>query len=482
MNLISLFLVVRSRYKVFLITFAVVVLSTLIYNLVLPKTYKATSTLVLNFKGVDPVTGMNLPAQLTPGYMPTQVDIITSMNVAGKVVESLKLTDSDETRAKYLKETKGTGSNIRDWLAGLLLKNVEAVPSRESSVLDISYKASDPQFAATIANAFATQYRMTSIQLKVEPAKEAALYINEQIKMLRDNLDVAQKKLSKFQLDNGMVSSDSRVDGIDVESARLNELSGQFVNAQSQLIEATSRQSQAAGVGASESPDVMSNSLIVNLKIALTTAESKFAEVSDRLDKNHPQYQSAKTEVDNLRAELDRQIKATSNSVGNSAKIYQQREAEIKQTLAAQKDKVLKLNQVRDDLRLLRNEVESAQRAYDTAEQRFNQTNLEGQSNQADIAVLNPAVPPTVPFGPKVTMNTALAIFFGGFLGIAFAVTAEMRDRRVRTADDIALATTFPVLAVMDWTPVTRPKKRFSRWHFPWRVKPPVSATTGKTS
>ena len=472
MNFVSFLLIVRSRYKVFLITFFAVVLTTLVINLLLPKTYKATSTLVLNFKGVDPVTGATLPAQLAPGYMPTQVDIVTSMNVAGKVVDDLKLAEDDATKAKFQEATKGEGA-IRDWLAGLLLKNLEVVPSRESSVLDISYKGSNPQFAATIANTFATEYRQTSIQLKVAPAKEAANYISEQIKVLRDNLDVAQKKLSQFQLDHGMVSSDSRIDGIDVEVARLNELSAQLVSAQSQLFEATSRRNQASGVDGNESPDVMSNSLLLNLKIALSTAESKFAEISDRLDKNHPQYQSAKTEVENLRAELKRQTQATSNSVGGSEKIFIQREAEIRGALAIQKTKVLKLNQVRDDLRLLRNEVDSAQRAFDGATQRYNQTNLEGQSNQTDIAVLNPALPPNVPFGPKVMLNTLLAIFFGGFLGMLLAVTAEMRDRRVRSADDIALATNFPVIGVMDWTAITSPKKQLPKWHWPTRLTGP---------
>jgi uncharacterized protein involved in exopolysaccharide biosynthesis len=45
---------------------------------------------LLNAKGVDPVTGVTLPGQLLPGYMATQVDIITSKNVALRVVDRLR--------------------------------------------------------------------------------------------------------------------------------------------------------------------------------------------------------------------------------------------------------------------------------------------------------------------------------------------------------------------------------------------------------
>jgi succinoglycan biosynthesis transport protein ExoP len=50
---------------------------------------------------------------------------------------------------------------------------------------------------------------------------------------------------------------------------------------------------------------------------------------------------------------------------------------------------------------LLNKDVDSAQRAFDAASQRFSQTNIEGQSEQSDISVLNPAVAPTEPAGPK---------------------------------------------------------------------------------
>ena len=51
--------------------------------------------------------------------------------------------------------------------------------------------------------------------------------------MLRDNLEVTQAKLSKYQQEHGIVSVDNR---LDVESMRLNDLSAQLVVAQSQAM------------------------------------------------------------------------------------------------------------------------------------------------------------------------------------------------------------------------------------------------------
>ncbi|MCX7221242.1 MAG: chain length determinant protein EpsF, partial [Burkholderiales bacterium] len=320
MNFTQFLLILRARYKIILITLLVTVTTTVVVSLLLPKTYKATASLVLNFKGADPVTGMILPVQLMPSYIATQVDIINSRRVALRVVDDLKMAEGAAVQAQFVAATEGKG-NIRDWLADLLLKKVDVAPSRESSVLELSYKGNDPQFVAAIANAFASAYQQVSLQLKVEPSQKASGYFNEQIKQLREKLELAQGKLSSYQQEHGIVNADNR---LDVESARLNELSSQLVMAQGQSMEAGSRQRQAQSANAS-SPDVMANPLVQNIKVNLSMAEVKFAETSQKLDKNHPQYQSAKSEVDKLRSNLEEQIKLASNGVAGNALILQQR-------------------------------------------------------------------------------------------------------------------------------------------------------------
>nr|WP_315252982.1 chain length determinant protein EpsF [uncultured Duganella sp.] len=445
MNLSQFLLILRARYKIILITLLITVVTTFVVSTLLPKTYTASSSVLLNARGVDPITGLSMPGQMLPGYMATQVDIITSKNVALRVVDRLKLAESPAVVAQFNEATGGRGS-VRDWLADLLLRKIEAMPSKESSLVEISFKGSDPQFVAAVANAFAEEYQRLSIVLKVDPMKKVSLYLNDQVKLLRDTLEAAQGRLSKYQQEHGIVSVDNR---LDVESARLNDLSSQLVAAQSQLIEASSRRQVASGQ-AGESPDVANNPLIQNLRMAVSNAEAKFADVSQRLDKNHPQYQSAKAELDKLRGELASQIKATSNSVTNSESIMRQREGEIRASLAAQKAKVLELNRTRDEMGVLLKDVESAQRGFDAASQRSSQTRIEGQSEQADIAILNPAVVPLQPSGPRVMLNTALALVLGAMLGVGLGLVAEMLDRRLRSTDDLTDVLGIPVFGVLD--------------------------------
>lgn len=444
MNFTQFLLILKARYKVISVVFFLTVMTTLAVNLLMPKVYKATTSLVLNYKGMDPVTGLTLPAQLMPGYMATQIDIITSRNVALKVVDQLKFAENPSAQEQFNEATKGKG-DIKAWFADLLLNNLEAKPSRESSVIEISFNGADPEFAATVANAFAEAYQQTNIQLKVEPAQKAAEFLGLQTKALRGNLEAAQAKLSKYQQEKGLTSV---MGNLDVESSRLNDLSSQLVAAQSQTFEAKSRQ-QRTGGGGDESPDVAANPLVQNLKMQISLAESKFSELSQRLGASHPQYQAAQAELSKLKSQLLEETRKATSTIGGTAHIHQQREGEIKAALAAQKARVLELNLSRDELSVLQRDVENAQRAMDAASQRFTQTTLEGSANQTDIAVLNPAIAPQRAASPRVIFNTILSIFIGTLLGVGLGLLAEMVDRRVRSRDDISELLQVPVFAVI---------------------------------
>lgn len=438
MNFSQFLLILKARGLLALLALAVTVGTTLTVSLLLPKSYTATTTLVVDAKAKDPVTGVLLPAQFIPGYLATLVDIIQSQNVGLKVVQGLKLADNPAVRADYIASTEGRGS-LPHWLADLLLKNLEVEPSRESNVIRINYKGSDPQFAAVVANAFAQAYIDTNLELKVEPARQTSVWYEGKIKDLRADLEAAQNKLSAYQREHGLVASDER---LDVETARLAELSSQLVVAQSSTYDSLSRKQQSG----ESLPDVMNSPVVQTLRADVARAESQLSELAAKVGKNHPQYLRAQAEAESLRGKLNNEISTATKGVSTTATVAVQREGDVRASLAAQKAKVLQIKKQRDELSVMVRDVENAQQIYDTALQRYNQTTLEAQNTQTDVAILNPAVPPTEPSSPKVFLNTLLAVFLGGLLGVGLAFLMEMIDRRVRSLEDLTEVLGIPVL------------------------------------
>lgn len=439
MNFSTFLAVLNARKKIMLLILGVTVLATLVINLVIPSSYEGAVTVVVNMSSKDPITGLMTPAPLMSGYLATQVDIIDSHAVAAKVVDDLKLADNAQVKSDFQNATDGKGS-VRDWLADLLMKNLTVNPSRESSAIEIDFKGTNPAFVAAIANAFAKAYIDTNLELRTEPAQQLTTWYQAQITPLRENVDKAQIKLAQYQRDHGLVASDQR---LDVEQARLADLSNQLVAAQAYSYDAASR-------SASQGADVMNNTVVAQLQAELALKEADLAQLGKDKGINYPGYQQQKAQVDALKAKVDDAIKSASRVTSTTAVQARQREASLRAAMAGQKSHVLDMETQSTELAALTRDVESAQRIYDSALQRYSQARLESQSTQTDISILNPAIPPIKPSSPKILLNMLLAVFVGSTLSVGVAFLLEMLDRRVRGERDIVELLQIPVLSVLD--------------------------------
>lgn len=436
--------ILRARWWVVALVLGLTVATTLVISLLLPKTYMATASVVVDFKP-DPVSAVMYGGVPSPAVMATQVDIINSERVALRVVRNLKLNENAEVRDQWLQETQGEGT-IEQWLVALFTKSLNVQPSRESSVISVGYSAPDPRFAAGLANAFVQAYIETALELRVDPAQKYSSFFDTRTKVLRDELEKAQAKLSTFQKENGIIASDER---LDVENARLNELSSQLVALQALAAESRSRQAQAAGSGGDRLQEVLNNPLISGIRSDISRGEARLEELNSRLGDRNPQVVEAKANLASLRERLALETRRVTGGVGVTSTINDQRERQVAAALEAQRNKVLRMKAVRDDGMLLLRDVESAQRAYDNVQQRYSQTSLESQTTQSNVNVLTRATAPIVPSSPKVLLNVALALFLGLLLAIGTALLLELMDRRVRSLDDVVEALELPVLGVM---------------------------------
>lgn len=439
MNIQQFFLILRARWRVVLLVLLGTVALTVLSSLWMARQYTASAALILDVKSPDPVSGLILQGMVAPGYMATQIDIINSDRVAKAVVKLLHLDEGAAVRQQWLSDTQGKGQ-LSDWLASLLQHKLDVNPARESNVININYTGSDPEFAAAVANAFAQAYIDVNLDLRLAPARQYASFFNEQTQAAREKLENAQKALSTYQQNNGITSADERVD---FETSKLNETSSQLTGVQGMTTDSQSKRAQAQSDTVAE---VMQSPLINGMKADIARMQSRLSESSINLGVNHPQTLRAESELSSLRAQLDAETQKITASIETSYQVGKRREQELQGALATQKSRVLVLNKQRDELNVLRRDIESAQRTFEMVSQRASQTNIESRVNHTNIAVLNSAVAPNTPSKPRLLINTLVSIFLGLLLGVAVALMLELANRRVRTTEDLLELLKIPML------------------------------------
>jgi len=460
MTIGQLWLAIRARPRIFAVIVMLTVASATVVSLLIPKTYVATVSLLVDNRDEQSMSNGNgnyLPPRMQVGYLQTQMDIISSLKVAHRVVRELDLARNPAAREAFITETSGAGS-IEDWLAKSLLKRLK-VDSSQSSVMQIIFKSSDPRLAALIANGFAKAYIDTVLELRVEPAQQTASWFNGQLKALRANLEEAQAKVTKFQREKGITANEER---LDIENARLAELSSQLVQIQNHTYAAGTKERLArglaeGGVTREQVPEVLASPFIQALKTDLLRGEAKLQELSTQLGVNHPQYQRQFSENRSLREKIDGETRKIVDGIVNAARQTRQHEAELTSALAAQRARVFELKQSRNEIGVLTREVEIAQKTYDQAMQRFVVSKVEGAATRTNVSILDPAVQPVRPTHPRLALNVALSVVVGSLLALGVVFLMERADRRIRSLEDLVSGFEVPLIAQLNpWQPAPR--------------------------
>lgn len=443
MNLNTLLSILFARKMTIIGITLAAIIAAVVVTLLTPKLYMATTDLIVDGKGQDPISGQTLPARMTAGYLGTQAEIIRSRNVANKVIDQQKLIQNpDLARELHLPDDEKIR---RQKLISYLKGGLEVNPKRDSSVLSIGFHARNPAIAAQVTNAFAQAYIQTNLELRIEPAKQITRWYDQQLASLRTSLIEKQNALSAYQEKHNILASSDR---LDLESAKLAELSSMLIAAQSERLNNTSRNDQISGSNRGALPaQALDNPQIQRLSSELAQAQARLGDLATKVGEAHPQYRQTQGEVDSLNRQLSQALRFINGSLRSSVELSQTREDQLEAELATQKERVLLLSRNRNELNLLKQEADNAQAAYDTALARATQTKLESQVALTDIAILNTAMAPNRPTTPKPVMNILLATVAGLLLGFAMALCWEWLDRRVRNTNDLEQGLGLPVLA-----------------------------------
>ncbi|HEX8963124.1 MAG TPA: GNVR domain-containing protein [Rhodocyclaceae bacterium] len=441
MNFTLLLSALRARFQVFFLILATTVAAALLASLLLPKTYVAKVSLLVDGKDEQSLnTNQRTPERERAGYMQTQVDIITSPKVAQRVVRELNLQDDPAALAKVGADgfnPHGT-TPIEEWVADRLLKQVK-VDTSSSSVVQLSFAAGDPELAAKVANAFAKSYVNTVLDLRVEPTRQASAWFDQQLKGLRANLEQAEQRLASFRQEHGITALDERNDAANL---RLTDLAASL-----------SRDSGAAL--APSLSEILNSPALQELRADLQRAEARLREISSEYGPNHPVYLRQLAQVESLRAAVSGETRHAVTGMDDAARRSKQSQEELKAQVDKQREHVLELAQARTQLAVLTHDAAIAQRTYDAAMQRYLSSDIDSRALQTNVGVLDPATPPAKPARPRVLLNVGIALVVGMLLGLAAVHLLEMFDQRVRLIDDLAGDVQVPLLAVLDkWNPI----------------------------
>lgn len=457
-----------------------------IITYVTPKMYTAAASLNFTFQS-NPVENRGSNELAEKSYISTQMDIITSQRVAQKVEDGLsdyekqRIISALNARFSIIDQIRSTIKSpisaifnskkkkkqvVQDsgdsapaeklsvaspygWLAQGMSYYLSVEPMPNSRIVQVAYTSPDPEVAALLSNRFAEAYIETNIEMLTDPARQSKAWFDEQLKSLRTRLEEAQSKLTDYQQQKGVVSSDER---LDTETSRLQNLSNDLVAAQQATRNAVTERQKlqevlASGASLTTFGPVFDNPVVQRIKAEIRDFEAQIVQNSSALGENHPTMVKLKSELRAARGRLQTEIKTITDGVNNTAELSKERERDLANTLEQQKNLVLNMKNEHDRIAVLQREVESAQTTYNAALNQLNTTSMQSVVDQSNVAIVDRATVPVSQSSPIASKNLALGAIAGLLLGVGLAILMEMFTRRVYSREDLSAELGVPILA-----------------------------------
>jgi succinoglycan biosynthesis transport protein ExoP len=443
LTLAQIRLILVAYWRVSLMIAVAVVAATCVLVKVMPRTYAATATLMVDYQINDPLAHDEFPIGLLSSYMSTQIELMRSPEVLNQVIDELHLAQN----RNYTSGFAGDRVTLNDWIQKQLLKNLTVEQGRfGSQLIYVSYDSHDPNESARIANAVVGIYTRQQFQRQNGPASERAKRYDEQLQELKSNVSRAQDKVTQFRQSNNLVSSDVHVD---VDMQLLSSLEQRLLDAQN----AERAAEVKAGANHATSSDALSSPVIQGLKGQLATQEAHLAELRGSLGPRHPQVQQQEAQIDITRRAIAAEVQNYAGSASSDLSSSRQLVGKMQRAVDEQQHRVLGLLKLQDEAAKYTLELESAQAVYKRALDNYDQIMVASNSHYSNVRMVSEAVPPLRANKPKPIKLLLLGCVFAVFAGLCGPFAYELFNRRVRCQHDLERELGIPVLVEYDIGP-----------------------------
>ena len=439
----------RQAWKVALFVVATI-LATLIVSLRLTPIYESTVSVDIDRQVPTGVLGEEATRSATNDadqFIATQVKLIESDSVLRPVVDKFRLREVEEDALEEAVDHSATSLE-----APVILKRLKITRPPNTYILQISYRSSNRQLAADVANEIAMSYLAHTYRIRYQATANLSDFMERQLEELRAKMEKSSAAVAQFERELNVINPEEKTS---ILSARLLELNSEYTKTQADRVKKEAAYNSVQS-GTLEAAQVSTQGdALKRLTENLNDAQEKFAEVKNHYGLNHPEYKKAQTRVQ----ELEAQIASTGDSVRQRVEVeYREavnREAMISSAVQETKTDFDRLNSRSFEYQTLKREADGDKKLYEELVRKIKEAGINASFQNSSIRVADPARPGLKPVFPKVWLNLLLAFLSSTFLAVGVAVVSDVLDNTVRDPDQVTRLMKTEVIgslpAVKDW-------------------------------
>lgn len=445
----------RGKWIIALTTAFAIILGVYYAYFVAVPVYRASATVMLQTRPEQVVNLDSIVSNIgsDDAEINTQLQVMSSRNLLGKVVDELNLVNDPEfnpalrspslmsrvrskandllqSQSKIVSEApEQKEESIRNNVINNLLRNLSLQNVPNSYVFRITAVSESPYKAVHIVDTLANNYIDEQLDVKFEAMERATSWLTNRVAELQTELENAEANVKSFSN------------------------STDFVNAETLASLERQLKDLRARAAAARTAAQTANAALTKLMEARTPEERVAATNDTELKGYLPRIQEPliRQAFDNRYNMLVQRARMDLERADNQAALLTQSTSELMAQTERQSQDLIELQQ-------LQREATASRGLYEYFLTRLKETSAQQGIQEPDSRALSYGVAPQQPSEPKKSLILVLAGFCGVMFGVGFVMLRELRQNTFRSGRELETATGYATMGQIPQIPVQRRK------------------------
>ena len=402
-----------------------------------PKLYAATAT--MQFEKADTLVttqGVVDPSVRNDMELRSNLEKLNSQRLRTRVVESFTPAELKILQRPYLKDLS-PGASVPS--ANDALGSVSIDSTRNSLLISITVRHSDPVAAALVANQYVSQFFAYLVDYYGGKNETGVEYLRTQADRVGKDAADAEQRLMAYKKEHNLVSLGNSTN---IVGTRLTTVNDALTKARLNRIELETQLHQVEAYrkdhrNLMEISYIALHATVPTLKNQLSELRQTQSVLGERYFERHPRMVDLANQIIIVQEQLDKAVDLAGADLATQLSEARQSEANLQTEYDRAEKESLRLGDLSVEYNSLENQASVAKSNYVQILNRLNETTTTRNIEKIPLHPLDAAVVPGAPYEPNLShilrtcSITGLVVFFAVSFGLSFF------DDRIKSAWDV---------------------------------------------
>ncbi|MGB8366043.1 MAG: GumC family protein [Rhizomicrobium sp.] len=433
----------RTHWRLFRnVTLATIVLVVAVV-FALPASYSTSAVVMLEPRRNNVTDQSSVLSEMPtdPASIQNQIQLLTSRDLAARVVDKLGLADDPEFDGAFFRvpfdplhwlqpgaEAGMPSPAERHYnsVVNIFLKRLSVEAIGLSTTFNVTFSSRDPEKAALIANTVVDTYIETQAAVKFDVTQRTTAWLLDRIRQLGQQVQLAEANVQRYKSENNLNDTPAGGSLVDQQLAAIN---AQLVEARANLAAREAENERVVSLlragHAADVSQIVSSPLIVQLREQQADAIRQEALLATRYGPRNPKLIAAESQRRDLDAKIEEEVDRIAGSVQNDLVVARAQVHSLETSFRQVESQAASDNMARVKLQSLEANAASTRSMYESFVTRLRETQGQDMLQMTDARVISHAPVPVSPNWPPRFIVTIASLPTGVLLGFLAILIAE---------------------------------------------------------